>query len=289
MKSKYLYLFLFIILASCTTPPGEKPISGSTDTKTLQIVEEIVYAKVSDQETHLDIISPTEDGKYPIAIVVHGLAQSREMFQPLAEAIAQRGFVVYNINVVLDTPLSKSIHRIACAIRYARSTAEQYQGDPDRIVLVGHSGGAGSGAVAVMSGDDFGENCESPNESAQVNAFVGYEGIYNFATHDYINLTPALAFMDHNYLKEEDPDLYYAINVYNHIGRYPDITIRLLHGSYEEGNIPVDKTEDLYDALLIGGYDVQMFVIEDATHDDIIFPESSAFAAIVDQVIDVIH
>jgi acetyl esterase/lipase len=263
--------------------------SSETPTPAIEIIESMVYADVNNQKTRLDIYAPMEEGPLPIAVIVHGLAQSRQRFHPLAQSVSRQGFVVYNINAVHDTPWSNSIHRIACAVRYARGTADDYNGDPNRIVLVGHSAGAATGVVAALSGDDFGENCQMPDESALVSAFVGYEGPYNFSTFEYKIHLKSLAFLDHTHLKETDPDLWHSLNPYNHIGRYPEITIRLIHGSYEGEDVPLEVSADLYQALLDANHDVELAVVENATHSDIVDPTSDAFTVVLEQVVDVVR
>jgi acetyl esterase/lipase len=293
-------LSIVLIISGCSGPQQKAPqptiaptYTPSPPTETsaqeLNIVKSLVYANVSNRKTHLDIVTPIEDGIYPIAIIVHGSWVSKDRYQQLAEAIASHGFVVYNINVVHDNPYSQSIHRIVCAIKYARGTAEEFHGDPDRIVLIGHSDGAATGAVSALSGDDFGENCEMENESAVIQAFIGYEGAYEFATADYINNNPDRAYADHSHLEETDPELYQAINVNNHIGRFPEIKFRLLHGTYEDDSPHVDVTKDFYQTLLDAGYDVQLILVEGATHMDVIFQDKDAFSALIDQLINVIQ
>ena len=265
------------------TPPTETPAP------VIEIIESMVYADVNNQRTVLDIYAPVEEGPLPIAVIVHGFAQSRQRYHALAQTISGQGFVVYNISAVHDTPWSKSIDRIACAVRYARGTADEYNGDPNRIALVGHSAGAATGVVAALSGDDFGQNCQMPDESALVRAFVGYEGNYNFSTFDYKSHAPSLEFLDHTYLEETDPDLWHALNPYSHIGRYPEIAIRLIHGATETEDVSPELSTDLYQALLDADHDVELVIVENATHFDILDPTSEVSAVVLEQVMDVVR
>lgn len=88
-------------------------------------------------------------------VVVHGFAQGRFSFAPLAEAIASEGAVVFNIDVAMSFPFRTTIEEVACAVRFSRAMAADYGGDETRITLIGNSAGASTGALVAIAGDDF--------------------------------------------------------------------------------------------------------------------------------------
>ncbi len=231
---------------------------------------------------HLDVYAPSGPGPWPVVVVVHGILQSRGEFALLAEATASEGAVVFNIDVTMAPPFLTAIEQIACAVRFARATAADHGGDPTRITLVGNSSGAHTGAVVAMAGDEFEGDCLVTDGSALTEALVGYEGTYDVATHVYgdVNLPP---------LEQEDPELWQAINTYSHIGGNPDLVVRLIHGEdvddiwYE--TLP-ETSVDFHDALLDAGYDVELTLLEGATHGDLLF-RTEAFEVTVQQVLEV--
>ena len=268
------------------TPKPEATLSSTAEAATLttEITIQIVYANVDEVGTGLDVYAPSQPGPWPVVVVVHGIGQTRSGLWPLSKAIASQGAVVYNIDAMFTLRhKGASIERIACAIRFARATAADYGGDPGRITLVGYSAGASSGAVVALAGDDFEGDCVVTDASALPDAFVGFEGLYDYATTDY-----TLAF-EHTSLKEEDPDLWEAINPYSHIGRNPDLQVRLVHGDdidLDWWDVPPEVSIEFHQALADAGYDVELIVVDGADHTDLTSSYSDAFALAVQQVME---
>jgi acetyl esterase/lipase len=213
-----------------------------------------------------------------VVIVAHGSLQRRGTFGRLAKAIASEGAVVYNIDVKFTFPHLIGIERIACAVRFARATAIDYGGDPSRITLVGNSAGAATGAVVGLAGDDFEGDCVVNDASALLDALVAFEGPYYYAT------TADQVSGDHTILKDEDPELWEAINPYSHIGRNPDLQVRLVHGEdidMASFDVRPDVSIEFHQALVDAGYDVELILVEDVSHLALTIPSSDGFTLIV--------
>ncbi len=200
--------------------------------------------------------------------------------------IASEGAVVYNIDVRFTVPFITGIERIACAVRFARATAADYGGDPSWITLVGNSAGAATGMVVALAGEDFGGDCAVSDASALPDAVVAYEGRYDYAT-----TADATGSLDHTFLKDEDPELWHAINPYSYIGRNPELHVCLVHGDDEDAywyDVPLEASIEFHEALADAGYDVELVVLEGASHTALIsnylFPD--AFALMVQQVME---
>jgi len=267
------------------TPSPEATPSSTSEaaTLTIEITKQIVYANVDEVGTLLDVYAPSQPGPWPVVVVVHGV-QSRMHLTPLSEAIASQGAVVYNIDVMFAIRhQGVGIERIACAVRFAHATASDYGGDPGRITLVGNSLGAAPGAVVALAGDDFEGDCVATEGSALLDALVGYEGPYDYATNE------SHPVLDYPNLKDEDPDLWEAINPYSHIGRNPDLQVRLVHGNAEDVaifDVPLEASMEFHQALADAGYDVELIVVEGAAHTALLSRSSDAFALVVQQVME---
>jgi len=90
------------------------------------------------------------------------------------------------------------------------------------------------GETAVCHNAAITEGWHSKNETQKTlfgghHAFVGFEGNYDLATHPY-RPNPYDNSQDHTLLKDEDPELWKAIDPYTHIGKNPELQIRLIHG-----------------------------------------------------------
>ncbi len=269
---------------SATPTPAATPSpTAEAASLTIERTKNITYANVDEYRTMLDVYVPSEQGPWPVVIVVHGGMQYRTDFADLSEAIASQGAVVYNINVNYTFPHLIGIERIACAVRYARATAADYGGDPSRITLVGNSAGAATGAVVALAGDDFEGDCVVTEGSALLDALIAFEGPYEYTT------TVGLARYDHTHLKDEDPELWRAINPYSHIGRNPDLQVRLIHGEDVDiywYDLPPEVSIEFHQALTDAGYDVELSVVEGASHIDLTQSDSDAFALTVYQVME---
>jgi acetyl esterase/lipase len=249
----------------------------------IEVTSGIVYAKVSIVSSVLDVYAPSDPGPWPVVVVAHGVMESRLNYANLAESIATQGAVVYNIDWWSTPPWSTGIECIACAVRFARATAADYGGDASRITLVGSSAGAATGAVVALAGDDFGGNCIATDASAMPNALVAWEGPYDYATTVY-NV------YDHPSLKDEDPELWEAINPYSHIGQNPELQVRLVYGNDVDTSwwdIAPQVSMDFHQVLADAGYDVELVVVEGSDHTDLTSSSSDALAVMVEQVMEV--
>lgn len=272
--------------STVTPSPSEDPSSPN-----LLVDSNIEYARVSSWPTRLDVYALEGTGPLPIAIVVHGMALTRSDFSALAEGIAEKGVVVYNIDVNHNPPFEASVHRIACAVRFARATANDYSGDSQRIVLVGDSAGALTGLIVALAGDDFGDQCVFEDGTALFDGFIGYEGVFEFIT--YVK-PDSMKHLDFTHLEEEDHELWLALNPYTHIGGNPGLQVRLVYGDFVEssmiGQVPVEEwSTNLHQALEDADYDVELIVVEGADHDDVFDSGSDAFTQVIDLVAELVH
>jgi hypothetical protein len=110
-----------------------------------------------------------------------------------------------------------------------------------------------------------------------VDALVAYEGPFDWGTTVYDSS------FDGTSIKDEDPELWHAINPYSHIGRNPELQVRLLHGNVpdvEWYDVPLAVSREFHQALAEAEYDAELIVVQRGTHDDIISdPDVIALAA----------
>ena len=269
---------------SATHKPAATPRSPEeTATLNIEVNRDIVYATVDNRDTKLDVVAPSQQGPWPVVVVVHGWAQTQKGLEPLARAIASQGAVVFNTDVAFTFPFLSVIERLACAVRFARATASDYDGDPNRIILVGNSMGAASGVVVSLAGDDFDGDCVVSDVSALPDALVAYEGPYDFATTNYNGVG------DHTAFYQEDPELLNTFDPYSHIGRNLDVQIRLVHGEDVDDQWYEPKPEvsiELYKELAESGYEVELIFVDGASHIDLTNFISDAFTLMVQQVME---
>jgi acetyl esterase/lipase len=101
---------------------------------------------------------------------------TREGYGFVARALATRGFVVAvpDYRLVPEVRFPAFVEDGAAAVRWVRANAARLGGDPDRIVLVGHSAGAYNASMLALDPRWLGQ------DRAAVRGFVGLAGPYDF-------------------------------------------------------------------------------------------------------------
>ena len=116
---------------------------------------DITYGKTPEQELKLDVYRPKSGGdKLPACVLVHGggwTGGNKEKFRPLAIALAEKGYVVANIEYRL-APAAKypaGVRDCSLAVRWVRANAARFGLDPRRIGAWG--GSAGGHLVGLLA------------------------------------------------------------------------------------------------------------------------------------------
>jgi predicted esterase len=280
-----LWMMGMLVLAGCTpflaltpTPvlePTPEPVDGVEQPYAVSVTEDLVYTipqfgAVLEQslDVHVPDVDFEDENGRPVFIVAHGLMQGKRDFSDLSKAIAAQGSVVFNVNWPVysgESMLRKNGARLremsetlACAVRFAHANADDYGGNPQQIVLVGFSAGAGMGSLVALAGESLDQqwdalalesgeparqvDCVALEGSAHVDGFVGIGGSYG-------RFDP---------LRYEMPDLWSVVSQSAHVGENPELRVRLLHGK-TDSMVPIEASEDFSNLLASAGYDVGLF------------------------------
>lgn len=110
----------------------------------------------SEARQHLDVYSPRHSGSRPMIVFFYGGSWSegkKSDYAFVGAALATRGYVTvipdYRIYPEVRFPLF--IEDGAQAVAWAQRHAREFGGDPDRIVLMGHSAGAQIAALLALN------------------------------------------------------------------------------------------------------------------------------------------
>ena len=162
------------------------------------LVRDVEYARPDGEPLLLDVHVPDGTGLHPIAILVHGGGWSRgdksgldepgkgaditPWFAPLSAA----NFTWFSINY-RHAPQHRwpaCFEDVQSAIRWVKTNAIKFKGDPTRIALFGHSAG---GHLVCLAGT-------LTDESTRVQAVVGFAPVTEFEQELPIRggLSPAL-------------------------------------------------------------------------------------------------
>ena len=148
-------LSILATLALGTNAFSQRTPLPSTPPDTVQAELGITYGKTPEQELKLDIYRPKSGGdKLPACVLVHGggwTKGDKEKFRPLAIALAEKGYVVANIEYRL-APAAKypaGVQDCSLAVRWVRANAKRFGLDPKRIGTWG--GSAGGHLVGLLA------------------------------------------------------------------------------------------------------------------------------------------
>ena len=136
--------------------------------------------------------------------------------------------------------------------------------------------------VVALAGDDYARDCVATEGSAEADVLVGYEGAFDMAnrSYDVVDLTP---------LRDEDPELWRALDPYAHLGGNPDLVVRLVHGDDEDVawyEMPRAVSAEFNQALREAGYDADLTLLDGLDHNAIKSPGSEAVVVIAQRAID---
>ena len=134
-----------------------------------------------DPRQRVDLYAPTVKpaGAMPVIVFIYGGSWSsgtKSGYSFAGRALASRGFLVaipdYRLVPHIRYPVFLDDN--AAAVRWVRANATRYGGDPDRLVLAGHSAGAYDAAMLAVDPRWLGADRKA------VRGLVGLAGPYDF-------------------------------------------------------------------------------------------------------------
>src|SRR4051794_35723924 len=141
--------------------------AGAAGPDDVQVTVDVPYGTDQGEQLLLDIYQPphaTSSG--PVLILIHGggwTTGDKQRYEPFARSLAQRGYIVFDINYSLDLSRSPGFPRqvgdTRDALAWVQDHAEQYGGDASRIAVAGGSAG---GYLAAMLGTQANTSTASP-------------------------------------------------------------------------------------------------------------------------------
>ncbi len=132
----------------------------------------------------LDVHVPTANTETPRPVLVFFYGGSwdsgrKEMYYFVANSFAKRGYIVVIPDYIKypDARFPAFMHDGAAALDWVLSNIKDHGGDPNNIVVAGHSAGAHLGALLLSDAQYLAQHERKPQD---VKAFVGLAGPYNF-------------------------------------------------------------------------------------------------------------
>jgi len=149
---------------------------------------DIVWASPGGRDIRLDVSAPDGDGPFPIVVWIHGGGWeyfSKEGNEGMARYITNRGYVVVNANYRMapEVTMVPMIEDAMGAVIWAKDHAADYNGDPSRVAVSGHSAGGHLAAmVTVAAGAPYFTPTYQSEQGHDATVTVGVpvSGIYDF-------------------------------------------------------------------------------------------------------------
>jgi arylformamidase len=121
------------------------------------IKKDIPYAEPADARQKLDVYSPAGAKNLPVVFWIHGggwQTGDKSDVQLKPQAFMDKGFVFVSTNYRLlpSVDMGTIIRDVAKAVRWTHDHIAEHGGDPQRLLIMGHS--AGAQLAAILCTDD---------------------------------------------------------------------------------------------------------------------------------------
>jgi acetyl esterase len=128
-------------------------LSPHSPPATIKVTKDVAYG--DDPLQKIDVYVPAHAQALPIAIFVHGggfVGGDKSDYDNIPTYLSQHGIVAVNANYRLAPKVTwpAASDDVGAVVAFLKQNAARYGGDPQRIVLIGHSAGANAVASYVL-------------------------------------------------------------------------------------------------------------------------------------------
>jgi len=132
-------------------------LAAFTSAAAQEVHRNIPYAEKPHERQVLDIYTPRDAKNLPVVFWIHGggwQTGDKTSVQQKPQAFVDKGFVFVSTNYRLlpDVDMGTIIRDIAKSIHWVHDNIGKYGGDPQRLLVMGHS--AGAQLAAIVCTDD---------------------------------------------------------------------------------------------------------------------------------------
>ena len=166
IKYGVIFFTWLLFIFSCANgqesskPADNQKIQINSFSKSVKVTDDIIYRSGDSKSWRLDLAMPENFGNkpFPAIVIIHGggwNAGSKQdwVYRTMLLDYAFKGYVTLSVEYRLTTeaPFPACIEDVKCAVRWLKAHAKEYNVDPDRIGVFGHSAGAHLAAMIGMS------------------------------------------------------------------------------------------------------------------------------------------
>lgn len=182
-----------ILASGCMTPGMSRQLDNLVPAvfrpeRVAHYAKDVVWAAPEGKQLRVDVSWPAGEGPFPVVVWIHGGAwedYSKEANVGLACYLTNRGYVVVNVDyrTAPQYRMKTIVEDALGVVLWTKDHAEEYQGDPDRVAVAGHSAGGHLAAmVAAACGDPFFTPTyqSGKGRDCRVQAAIPVSGVYEF-------------------------------------------------------------------------------------------------------------
>ena len=240
------------------------------------VPRDVEYGRAGERPLLLDMVRPKQPaaGPLPLVVFIHGGGwrggNKSGGVRQVARLVASGNYVGASVEYRLTGEASwpAQIHDCKAAIRWLRANAEKYNIDPGKIAVWGGSAGGHLVSMLGTSGDVKkleGAN-GSPEQSSRVSCVVDFCGPSNFLAPKKMEggREPSAVTALLGGAPEENKDVAKEASPITYVTK-DDPPFLIVHGT-EDGTVPIQQAEMLYEALTKNGVDATFIKIIGGGH-----------------------
>jgi acetyl esterase/lipase len=218
----------------------------------------------------LDVYRPESGSGFPVLLFIYGgswMSGNKELYSPAAQLLIPHNVVM----VVPDyTPhpaanYQQQVSEVAASIAWTLENIEKYGGDPNHIIVCGHSAGGHLSALALLDDSWLAKLGHHFSEIAGYMALCGVYDVDAQMAYELAKGRTGQLLLDH--FEGEQNFALASPLAYVRPGFPP---IALIHGDADT-TVPLSISETFYAALLAAGNQVSFTVYPKVGHADILF------------------
>lgn len=171
-------------LPACSSSLAAFDTLAPRDAGARRIVRDAAYG--SSPRQRLDVYAPRQAAGLPVLVFFYGgswRSGNKADYEWLGTALAAQGFVavVADYRLVPEVVFPAFVTDCAAATRWVQDSIAQHGGDPERIVLCGHSAGAYNALMLALAPNYL---VETGVDQHRIRGAIGLAGPYDFLPFD---------------------------------------------------------------------------------------------------------
>jgi acetyl esterase/lipase len=227
-------------------------------------IEDVSYDARFDR-TQLDLYLPDGDGPHGAVMFIHGGAWrlgDKRMFQGAARRLARSGWAAASVNyrLVPEGRFPRAFQDVACALAFLQTHADEYDLDPERIVVMGYSAGGHLSSLLGVAWDDpeIAPDCAAGVPRAPAGAIPG-AGVHDLRGRDHAWVED---FMGGSH--DEIPETYALASPITHVDE-PKPPFLLINGG-ADWFVDIDQGREMRAALRAAGGSAELLSLAGSGH-----------------------